>query len=143
MRNSVRLFKIASVCGLTLVSLCSVAQALTYQQIVQGQTGQVLGASTPGFVNAQNGSTYFNGSGGLLSASALGVTAGNTLVVSCSGATTGDTVSVTDTAGNVFTQSTSVIATNRGVFQFYTTNVVGNASDAITCHYTSSNGYVE
>jgi hypothetical protein len=45
--SNLRLFKIAAVCGFIFVSLYSIAQALTYQEIIQGQNGgEVLGAST-------------------------------------------------------------------------------------------------
>ena len=78
--SKLRLFKALTIAGLLFLSFFPLAQALTYQQIVEGQTGQVLGASTISPVSGQNKGEIGTGSLANL-AFANSVTSGNQVIV--------------------------------------------------------------
>lgn len=61
--------------------------------------------------------------------------AGNTIIVGCMAATTGDALSVTDTAGNTYTAVGSSILTTTNVRMnvFYAKNIIAGAPLAIDC----------
>lgn len=121
------------------------------QTMIVGRHRQVkAGAATPAFVDAKSSATYINSAPGTVSAAAQNVTAGNGLIVGCgvnyldATTTPSTSVSVTDTAGDTFTYAASKGEINgaRGISVFYVKSSLGNASNVVVCHSTTTVAFV-
>jgi hypothetical protein len=102
------------------------------------------GGGTPAFVN------YTLGGSGALATSAVSdafvATAGNCIVAMVSWSGVGDnrTPSITDTAGNTYTQLDRIYNANSGqvTVTFYAKNILGNASNVLTFSLDDVGGYL-
>jgi len=88
-----------------------------------------------------SGSATANGTtGGTLALAAYNQTAGRTIIVAAHVYTTQgkDITSITDTAGNTYTQICRVLTSNGEYsYFFYVVNCLGNASNVITANYSN------
>ena|ERR1700722_3787435 len=89
-----KFFKGLALSGLLFLSLYSISQALTYQEIYQAQTGQVLGASTPVVVQHKVAQTAVSGTTVAVTINSTG--SGNLLVVATGNSNNRSVVSVSD-----------------------------------------------
>ena len=118
----------------TLAGTTTVSGTTTIAQAAQ---------ATIAFVNAATGEDTSGNADASVSASALNVSGGNLLYVGVrAGSTTTPTIS--DTAGNTFTQIGSTLSTQSDIgvaAQFYAKNVIGNISDVVTANFSPSTSY--
>jgi fibronectin type 3 domain-containing protein len=132
-------FYIVTSAVVIFTSLVSLTQALTYDQVLQGQTGgKVLGASTIAKVQSK---TATGTTGNTLAASfTTSITSGNLLIVVAE-TDDGATATVTDSLGNSYSLANSV-AWNfslRKLYVYYAANSLGG-SNTVTVTTSSSGG---
>ncbi len=123
------------------LGLIQTSQALTMQEILSGQQGQVLGASTPVRIGATQSSSYGKT---LTFTAASGVAQGHTVVVSA--VTTGvdptgsGWASCTDSAGNSYSRDASVYSAAGAIIcSAYVSNAIPN-NGTITISFSSNAG---
>ncbi len=123
------------------LGLMQTSQALTLQEIITGQQGMVLGASTPVKIGSTQSSSYGKT---LTFTAASGVAVGHTIVVTA--VTTGvdptgsGWTSCTDSAGNSYTRDASVFsAVGAVICSAYVSNAVPN-NGTITITFSSNAG---
>src|SRR5947207_1383630 len=128
---------------LMLKRLLMIAALLAYGAAPRAQAWLMMpGPGTPAggggitLVNSAGGT----GTAGSAAASAINVASGNLLAVGCNGQGNdpSTTISVSDTAGNTFTQVAVVNDSQGEAYLFYAKNTIANASDVVTCTSTFS-----
>src|SRR6202041_621496 len=135
--------RILNVCALIVAVLffCSISRAQFVQSALAAQHhGGGGGGGAKTFVNTTVGSNAASATS--LALTAFSLTSGNAAVVDCRNGDTAGTITITatDLAGNTWNpvgsrQTSATIGSNE---MFVALNVTGNASDVITCHFSSA-----